>query len=250
MGYTIAYILGLCVIPAIIAAVVWFTNEERKHRKAITVIVFLICLIVAYLIKGGWSDISTGWKAGVERAESEQEISEPSEATTEPNASYAKIGDLRVDITYLSYSRVKAYDELNLPDYTEEEKKEVWAYATNKTDAKVKAWLDSNGYYLFTLSKYGDDFSSSYKDLDDFIKDFNATNEDTVSGDHVDIDGVHAYKLLEKVGDSKDSGWDLAETIILLNGSIYVISVHPLYEGLSIDVDAETDRIISYTEII
>lgn len=242
MSYTIGYLIGSLIWPLIAAVVAWFMfgKKERKTRIIRTVIVFFAVLIIfngAKYISSNVDDSEPQQDASVESSQQE------AEETTELEKTYAKLGPLTIDITYLNYDRIKSVDELILPDYTDEEKRDIWEKINEFPESKVKVWQQPYDYYILAIMRL-DDSESKFGSLDEFINSLESDPDDTkTSGTHIDIDGVHAYKLLEKkTGDD----WGASETISFYDGCFYIVTLNSMYTGDDIDIESETDDIISH----
>lgn len=243
MAYTVGLLVGMCLIPGIIGLIVWFSLAGKPHRILIAIIVFVICFIISGFIKGTWVDLFQDIKT------SNTEASAPIESTQkEKKLQYAKIGKLKIDITYLDYKRVKSEKELDIYGYSKEEIKAIWEKISTNENANTKVWRDGDGNYLLSLSKSKQTVDGVYDNLDDIVSGIAADAKEKnmkFSGNHIDISGVHAYKIFEK--DKGDKEWYLSETMFISDSYMYVMAIYPLFEEL--DLESETNRIIDNAEI-
>lgn len=222
-----------------------YQPNNSRFTKPLVIIGILAAIIVAFIF---WNQSSSTNDTSTNEESTVPETAEPAESSTEKTEPvYAKIGDLTIDITYLNYDRVKSPKDFNLSGFTEKEKKNIWKRSTELPNSKAKVWEYGKGYYILTLIKCDESISSTFDSLDEFIDDFKPEEDTETSGEHIDIDGVHAYKLLEKKHD--DEQWGMSETTLLHDKSFYIITVRALYEGSGIDLPGETNRIISHANL-
>lgn len=242
MAYLTGSLIGSLIWPIVAAAIAWFmsSKKERKTRILITIVSFTAVLITFNGVK---YIVANAYKLEPQNNTSLESSQQETEETTESEKTYAKLGPLAIDITNLWYERIKSVDELDLPDYTDKEKQDIWETINQFPNSKVKIWQQPYDYYILTITKL-DNSGNRFDSLDEFVNSLTHEYDDTkTSGTHIDIDGVHAYKLLER---KTGYDWGASETIFLHDGYFYIVTLNSMYTGDDIDVESETEDIISH----